>query len=80
MDRYEMNPKQRGLCVIIDCVGFDGGECVFHNVLKMKVSYSVRVKSQTSWSVLILVFWGKFICNHNGVIIFEKKTLHDYIF
>ncbi len=28
MEQYEMNPEQRGLCVIIDCVGFDGGECV----------------------------------------------------
>ncbi len=29
-----MNPEQRGLCVIIDCVGFDGGKCVCHNVSK----------------------------------------------
>ncbi len=28
MEQYEMNPEQRGLCVIIDCVGFDGGKCV----------------------------------------------------
>ncbi|XP_059393675.1 CASP8 and FADD-like apoptosis regulator isoform X2 [Carassius carassius] len=24
MEQYEMTPEQRGLCVIIDCVGFDG--------------------------------------------------------
>lgn len=28
MEEYQINPEQRGLCVIIDCVGFDGRKCV----------------------------------------------------
>lgn len=52
MEQYEMNPGQRGLCVIIDCVGFDGEmlnrtfEClgfkvIFHSLLGLKETQKV---------------------------------------
>ncbi|XP_016345310.1 CASP8 and FADD-like apoptosis regulator a [Sinocyclocheilus anshuiensis] len=52
MEQYEMNPEQRGLCVIIDCVGLDGEmmnrtfEClgfkvIFHSLLGLKETQKV---------------------------------------
>lgn len=52
MEQYEMNPEQRGLCVIIDCVGFDGEvmnqtfkclgfKVIFHSLLALKETQKV---------------------------------------
>ncbi|XP_073681563.1 CASP8 and FADD-like apoptosis regulator a [Garra rufa] len=52
MEEYEMNPEQRGLCVIIDCVGFDGEmlnqtferlgfRVIFHSLLGLKETQKV---------------------------------------
>ncbi|XP_043108759.1 CASP8 and FADD-like apoptosis regulator a isoform X2 [Puntigrus tetrazona] len=52
MEQYEMNPEQRGLCVIIDCVGFDGEmmnqtfmclgfKVIFHSLLGLKETQKV---------------------------------------
>ncbi|KAI2659111.1 CASP8 and FADD-like apoptosis regulator [Labeo rohita] len=52
MAEYIMNPEQRGLCVIIDCVGFDGEmlnqtfQClgftvIFHSLLGLKETQKV---------------------------------------
>lgn len=51
-EEYQMNPDQRGLCVIIDCVGYDGEmlkhtfEClgfkvIFHSLLGLKETQKV---------------------------------------
>uniref|UniRef100_A0A8C1Y1S1 CASP8 and FADD-like apoptosis regulator a n=1 Tax=Cyprinus carpio TaxID=7962 RepID=A0A8C1Y1S1_CYPCA len=52
MEQYEMSPEQRGLCVIIDCVGFDGEmmnqtfkclgfKVIFHSLLALKETQKV---------------------------------------
>ncbi|KAG1949815.1 CASP8 and FADD-like apoptosis regulator a [Pimephales promelas] len=49
---YQINPEQRGLCVIIDCVGFDGEmlnqtferlgfSVIFHSLLGLKETWKV---------------------------------------
>ncbi|XP_051957610.1 CASP8 and FADD-like apoptosis regulator a [Xyrauchen texanus] len=52
VDEYQLNPDQRGLCVIIDCVGFDGEMLsqtferlgfmvIFHSLLGLKETQKV---------------------------------------